>query len=102
MNVRIELPTNIEMVLQRRAAAAGKDLVTFLRQVITESEESEVAEPTSEGTLAAAPLTNLAAHNRLESQTEFQSQLRGIIARHGIQNGQVDDSRESIYEGCGE
>ena len=36
------------------------------------------------------------------SLDEFKEKIQEIIDLHPVSNGQMDDSRESIYEGCGE
>ena len=82
MNVSINFPAEIETNLRRRAAAAGKDVATFVQEVVSER--------------LAEDLIPLA---RVESHEEFLSKLRGIIALHPKSNGSIDDSRESIYSG---
>lgn len=85
MNVSISFSGEIEGVLERLAAAEGKDVATFVRDFVAErvGEEADVVE-------------------RPTTHEEFVAKLRGIIKRHGISVGHVDDSRESIYAGRGE
>ncbi len=85
MSVSIHFPDEIEHALRRRAAAVGQDITTFVTQIVTEqlADEPEVSA-------------------RAASHEEFMAKLRGIISLHAISNGNVDDSRESIYAGCGE
>ena len=85
MNLNIELPADIANVMQRRAQAAGKDLATFVGQVVTESavEENDDVRP------ATAP-------------AEFVRRLKAWIALHPVLDHAIDDSRESFYEGRGE
>lgn len=79
MNVSIRFPPEIEPVLIRRAAAAGQDVETFVREVVTEQLADEVAVPA-----------------RVGSHSEFMARLQAIIDMHPASNGVVDDRRESI------
>jgi hypothetical protein len=82
MSLTIELPAEVEDVMRRRAEAAGQDLATFVRQVVTEcAGEGEDA--------SRAPL----------APAEFARRLEAWIALHPVVNQAVDDSRESIYAG---
>lgn len=85
MTVTIELTTEIEAALRRRAAASGEDLETYVRQLVANSliEESEVVPPR-------------------RSAAEFEQRLDAWIATLPRVDHEIDDSRESIYEGCGE
>ena len=83
MNVSIHFPAEIETTLRRRAAAAGKDVETFVQEVVVE----RLAEESS---------------NEARSHDEFMSRLRQIISMHPKSNGTLDDSRDSIYAGRGE
>jgi predicted DNA-binding protein len=85
MTVTIDLPTEFEQALQRRATEAGQDVATFVREAVMER-LAEVDSP------SPAP----------RSHAEFKERLRQIIAKHGVRCGHVDDSRESIYAGRGE
>ena len=86
MNVNINFPTEIENALRHTAAASGKDVETVVREIVAERFFEE----------PALPLKRKISHD------EFMARVRGIIARHGISTGNMDDSRESIYEGRGE
>jgi hypothetical protein len=77
-------PSEIELVLRQRAAALGKDVDTFVREIIIE----EVADIPAIEECAV-------------SHAEFMARLDAMIERHGIRNGNFDDSRESIYSGRG-
>ena len=81
----ITLPIELESALRQRAALAGKDIETFVREILTEEVSNQ-------------PTKNI----RTLSHEEFVAKLRGIIALHSESNGKMDDSRESIYAGCGE
>jgi plasmid stability protein len=85
MNVSINIPTEVETALRRRAAAAGTDLETLVNKLVTE------------GLAEECPLSE-----RVASHDEFMSRLHKIIELHPVSNGSVDDSRESIYTGRGE
>ena len=86
MNVNVDFPAAIEPVLQRHAAAAGKDVPAFIREVVTERLES------------AAPLVR----PRRMTHEEFAKEMHAWINLHPVREHAVDDSRESIYEGRGE
>ncbi|MEI8381172.1 MAG: hypothetical protein WCJ09_13670 [Planctomycetota bacterium] len=85
MNVNISFPTEIETTLRRRAAAVGKDVATFVQEIVSER-LAEVASVDSGTT----------------SHEEFMVKVREIVQLHPVSKGSVDDSRESIYAGRGE
>ena len=85
MNINIAVPDQVEAALRRKAALCGRDLATYLREVIVE-----------EATEETPPLLSS------ESPAEYMARLQAIIHKHGIRNGHADDRRESIYAGCGE
>jgi len=85
MTISINFPPEIETGLLRRAAAAGKDVETIVRELVSE----QLAE---EGDAPA----------RAASHEEFMARLRAIIELHPGSGGSMDDSRESIYAGRGE
>ena len=85
MNVNINFPTEIETTLLRRAAAAGKDVETIVKEFVAECLAEESPAPAKVG-----------------SHEEFMDRLRGVIDLHPVSNGFLDDSRESIYAGRGE
>jgi plasmid stability protein len=84
MSVSIDLPADVESALRGRAAAAGTDLSTFIRQVVTESLEDDETPATP--TLP----------------TDFAHRLDAWIRLHPVHDHAIDDSRESIYAGRGE
>lgn len=86
MNVNVEFSPNLEPVLRRNAAAAGQDVAVFIREVVTEKIVPK-PEPVRQGRM---------------SHDEFKSQLDEWIKLHPAVTHDVDVSRESIYEGCGE
>jgi predicted transcriptional regulator len=88
MSLSIPFPPEIEEQLRRRAAAAGKDVSTFVREAVEEKL----------GLGAGTYKTNG------EWNAEFSAWMRDVAARASNypSNFMVDDSRESIYEGHGE
>ena len=85
MNVSINFSSEIETQLLRRAAAAGQDVESFVRQVVTES----LAEQSAEMPPKKVP-------------SEFRERMESWIALHPKLDNVIDDSRESIYVGRGE
>jgi hypothetical protein len=82
MNLSIEIPDEIGNEMQKRAIAAGKDLATFVGQVVVENAKE------------------------VESETHFASSVDDFIRRqkawvnlHPKLDHVIDDSRESIYVG---
>lgn len=88
MTITVSLPREIEFVLRQQAEAAGQDIETFVRHIVTES--------------VSFNSENQAAPSQPTSREEFTSRLRAIIRGHGICCGGFDDSRETIYAGRGE
>jgi len=85
MSLTIELPVEIEDAIRRRAEAAGTDLATFVRQVVTEC-AVEGDEPSQPPTAPA----------------EFARRLEAWIALHPVLDHAIDDGRESFYADRGE
>ena len=85
MNVNINIPADIETTLLRRAADAGTDVATLVRELVAE----RLAEDSP-------------SHAKAGSHAEFMARLRRLIEMHPGSNGSLDDSRESIYAGRGE
>jgi len=85
MTVTFSLPPEVEARLRERAAAAGKDVATLVREAV---EEKLLA-----GERAAGP-----ARSVEQWEQEFDSWVRG---RPPVAHP-IDDSRESIYAGRGE
>lgn len=86
MTLTIELTREVEARLQAQAAAAGSDLSSFVQRLLADNLEADPA-------ITPKPR---------RSHAEFMAKLREIGARHPGSNGRMDDSRESIYAGCGE
>ena len=85
MNVSINFPAEIETTLLRRAAIAGKDVETIVREFVVERLAEE-----------SPPLSKVLSHE------EYMAKLNAIIELHPVSNGSMDDSRQSIYAGRGE
>lgn len=86
MNVNVDFSPAIETVLRQQAAAAGLDVAFLIREVVTEK---------------YAPKLEPARPGRL-SHDDYKRQLDEWIQLHPVFSHEVDVSRESIYEGCGE
>ncbi len=86
MNISISFPAAIETTLRRRAAATGKDVATYVQDVVAESLVQDAE----------------AVQARRLSPSEFAERLESWIALHPILDHAIDDSRESIYAGRGE
>ena len=91
MNISVNFPAEIETTLRRQAAATGKDLATYVRDVVTESLVQDHLVQDDE-----------AVPTRRPSPAEFAQRLDSWIALHPILDHAIDDSRESIYAGRGE
>ena len=86
MNLQIQVPANLEQALKLRASAAGKDVAAFVVDALRE--ELTQGEQTTE------------TPNPVESS--FSDWLSSWRQHAPKTNHFVDDSRESIYAGCGE
>ena len=86
MNLQIQVPANLEQALKLCASAAGKDVATFVVDALREE-------------LLLVELT-LDVPN--PSSSSFSDWLSKWRQRAPKTNQFVDDSRESIYAGCGE
>jgi hypothetical protein len=89
MSVTIPFPPEIEAKLRQRAAAAGKDVGSFVREAV----EEKLALP-------GRPDESNAA----QWLAEFDAWMRGVAARESAYppGFVADDSRETVYEGRGE
>lgn len=84
MNLRIEVPANLELLLKERAQQAGVAVESFVLQAVTD--RLAEAEPTDSSMNAE----------------EFSLWLQQWADRFPKLDYVVDDSRESIYAGRGE
>jgi hypothetical protein len=87
MTLYIDLAPEDATMLLEQAAAAGKDVATFAREALRETLRFE-AESSDER-------PRLSREQRLAA-------FRDLVAGARPLGYIVDDSRESIYEGCGE
>ncbi len=85
MIIDVNLPPEIEAALRQRAASTGKNLDLLVTEIVLD----DIAEQSP-------------ARERSESHKAFMAKLHSIIDLHGVSNGKMDDSRESIYAGRGE
>ena len=83
--MNISVPDHVAAALNRKAALAGKDLVTFLREIANDDSIEEIS-----------PIQRRISHE------EFRTLLNEISALSPGSGGEMNDSRESIYAGCGE
>jgi hypothetical protein len=88
MSVIIPFPPEIEAKLRESAAAAGKDVGTFVREAVEEK----------------LGLGAPAQKSPDEWSAEFGAWMRDVATRASAypEGFVVDDSRQSIYEGRGE
>jgi hypothetical protein len=82
MAIQITIPTQLENDIARRAAESGVDVQKYVVDTLAES-------------VAVSLLPNV-------SGSEFIARLDKIAELHKLAPGVFDDSRESIYLGCGE
>ena len=85
MTLQLQLPPALEQQLNARAAEQGKDIAQVVTELVTLSLVGE--ESTSQRKL---------------SSEEFKRRLHAMADRYPRFGGNVDDSRDSIYAGCGE
>lgn len=82
----IKLPAEIEARLRERAAAEGKDAEALAVEAVA----ARVGMPAGRGDLRDRPYA------------EWAAAFWAWVASHPALPYVADDSRESIYEGCGE
>lgn len=80
MTLHLSLPPETEARLRERAAAAGKDVETFVRETVEERLAAEQA-----------------ARRHGKSHELWSAELRAWAASHEPTTHFVDDGRESIY-----
>ena len=85
MTISLDFPTDVENTLRQRAAAAGQDVATFVKEVVFDHLAEEAPTPT-----------------KPSKRESFEDWMRAWIKLHPVLPTAVDDSRESIYAGCGE
>lgn len=85
MTIQLDFPADVENTLRQRAAAAGQDVATFVKEVVSDHLAEDAPTP--------------AMRSKRES---FEDWMRAWIKMHPVLPTAVDDSRESIYAGRGE
>ena len=86
MNIDLRLPSEYVEVLQQHVAATGEDINTFVTAIVTDSLQAEVE----------------SARSRKVRQGTFAEWLQQWANRHPRLEQDIDISRESSYEGCGQ
>lgn len=87
MTLHIPLSPETESKLRERAEAAGKDLATFVREVVEGMAGEPNGTPHGNGTLPP---------------DQWSTEWRAWASEHRTRDHAIDDSRESIYTGRGE
>jgi hypothetical protein len=86
LNIQLQLPPEYIDALRQRASEHGENLDVYISQIVAEEVQAE-----------------LGATRRNENKANhFGEWLKSWAERHPQLNHVVDDSRESIYAGCGE
>jgi hypothetical protein len=85
MTLTLSFAPDVEAKLRERAAAAGKDVATLVREAVEEK-------------LASGDGAALPARSAAQWEAEFDAWVRG----HQPVGHSIDDSREGIYSGRGE
>lgn len=83
MNLRIEIPKHLDEILATRAAESGKDVESFVVDSLCEQ-------------LSVVPC------KVSDSTTDFNLWLIDVQKSIPVDSLDIDDSRESMYAGCGE
>lgn len=87
MNLRINIPPELEQVLQRRAAQAGLRVEDFVLEALSER-------------LGTAPSS--VSRDASLTVDQFAIWIDAWVKRFPVLEHPIDDSRESIYSGRGE
>jgi hypothetical protein len=83
MNLEIDFPADLVAILKRRADRAGLDITAYVVQTLRISDLDQSGD---------APISN----------EQFEASFQKLGEIHAHVPVPFDDSRESIYEGCGE
>ncbi|MBL8812799.1 MAG: hypothetical protein JNM43_21720 [Planctomycetaceae bacterium] len=86
LDVHLQLPPEYIDALRQHAAANGEDVSTYVSALITDHLQSD------------ANFTR----RSIGSPQDFDEWLNSWAERHPQLKHVIDDSRESIYAGCGE
>ena len=89
MNLRIEVPANLESLLRLRAKEAGVNVESYVLNTISER-------------LACVPTECVPPEESDLSAEQFSQWITKWANQFPTSDGQIDDSRESIYAGRGE
>ena len=89
MNISVPVSPEVEAKLREQAQAAGKDIASFVREALEEKLALLRDSQSDNG------------HGDLPAE-QWIARLRHWAASHRALPYEADDSRESIYEGCGE
>jgi plasmid stability protein len=87
MTITVSFTPESEAKLRERAAASGKDVATFVREVVEEKLSSQASAPVSAD--GATP-------------EQWSAQLHVWAAGHASLDRIADDDRQSIYAGRGQ
>jgi hypothetical protein len=83
MNLMLNIPADLEVIIRKRAEEAGLELDAYVLQTLR-------------------VLNIEAIGSQRISDEQFATSLDRIRQIHFQANPNFDDTRESIYEGCGE
>jgi hypothetical protein len=83
MNLKIDLPADLEAIIKKRAEQAGLDIPAYVVQTLRILDLDQVVDTS---------ITN----------EQFEASLQRLSEIHANVPAQFDDTRDSIYEGCGE
>lgn len=83
MNLVLNLPSDLEAIIRKRAEQAGLDIPTYVLQTLRTSDLDQAGDSSI-------------------SNEQFEASLTKLREIHAGVPAQFDDSRESIYEGRGE
>lgn len=83
MNLKIDLPADLEAIIRKLAEQAGLDIPTYVVQALRIFDLDQTADT-------------------FISNEQFEASLQRLSEIHASAPAQFDDTRESIYEGCGE
>ncbi|HAC89557.1 MAG TPA: hypothetical protein DCF63_02835 [Planctomycetaceae bacterium] len=83
MNLVLNLPSDLEAIIRKRAEQAGLDIPTYVLQTLRTSDLDQAGDSSI-------------------SNEQFEPSLTRLREIHAGVPAQLNDSRESIYEGRGE
>jgi len=86
LSILLQLPPEYIDVLRQRASAQGENLDAYISHIVAEEVQAELE----------------AARGTADKANDFGQWFRAWADRHPRVDNIIDDSRESIYAGCGE